>query len=147
MEIRSASREETKALGREIACSLSPGTVIALFGDLGAGKTTLIQGIAAGLGVKEPITSPTFTIVNEYHSGRLPLFHFDLYRLSDEEELYEIGWEDYLNRNGVCAVEWSERAPTFFSDCVRISMMRGETEQERVVIIEGGGKEFEHFGH
>ena len=147
MEVRSAGRQETEALGRKIAELLSPGAVLALFGDLGAGKTALIQGIAAGLGVKEPVTSPTFTIVNEYHSGVLPLFHFDLYRLGGEEDLYEIGWEDYLNRGGVCAVEWSERAPGLFADCIRISIEKGEKEQERRITIEGGGTELEHFGH
>lgn len=147
MEFRSASKQETEALGREMAQSLFPGAVLAFFGDLGAGKTALIQGIAAGLGVGESVTSPTFTIVNEYHSGVLPLFHFDLYRLGGEEDLYEIGWEDYLSRGGVCAVEWSERAPDLFADCIRISIEKGEKEQDRIITIEGGGTEFEHFGH
>ena len=82
--------------------------MIAYYGDLGAGKTAFTRGLAAGLGVTECVTSPTYTIVNEYLSGRMPLFHFDMYRLSSSEELFDIGWEDYLARGGVCAVEWSE---------------------------------------
>ena len=91
-------------MGRVIA----PGTVIAYSGDLGAGKTAFTRGIARGLGILEPVTSPTYTIVNEYLGGRLPLFHFDMYRLTSSEDLWDIGWEDYLERNGICAVEWSE---------------------------------------
>lgn len=87
--------------------------MIAYTGDLGAGKTALTRGIAAGLGIEEPVLSPTYTIVNEYRSGRLPLFHFDLYRIGSEDELFEIGWEDYLAQGGVCAVEWSESAGAF----------------------------------
>lgn len=147
MEFCSAGEVETEALGRKIAGLLMPGNVLAFFGDLGAGKTAFIKGIAAGLGVTEPVTSPTFTIVNEYHSGRLPLFHFDLYRLEGEEDLYDIGWEDYLGRGGVCAVEWSERAPALFQDCIRILIARGETEQERRITIEGGGDIIESFSH
>lgn len=147
MELHSVDRQETEALGQRLAQLLSPGTVLAFFGDLGAGKTALIQGIAAGLGVREPVTSPTFTIVNEYHSGRLPLFHFDLYRLGGEDDLYEIGWEDYLNRGGVCAVEWSERAPDLFTDCIRIFIAKGEGEQDRIITIQGGGMKFEHLSH
>jgi tRNA threonylcarbamoyladenosine biosynthesis protein TsaE len=147
MEFCSAGEVETEALGRKVAGLLMPGSVLAFFGDLGAGKTAFIKGIAAGLGVTEPVTSPTFTIVNEYHSGRLPLFHFDLYRLEGEEDLYDIGWEDYLGRGGVCAVEWSERAPALFQDCIRILIARGETEQERRITIEGGGDIIESFSH
>lgn len=147
MEFCSAGEVETEALGRQIAGLLMPGSVLAFFGDLGAGKTAFIKGIAAGLGVTEPVTSPTFTIVNEYHSGRLPLFHFDLYRLEGEEDLYDIGWEDYPGRGGVCAVEWSERAPALFQDCIRILIARGETEQERRITIEGGGDIIESFSH
>ncbi len=147
MKFCSTDKVETEALGQTIAHFLIPGTVIALFGELGAGKTALIQGIAAGLGIQEPVTSPTFTIVNEYHGGRLPLFHFDLYRLGGEDELYDIGWEDYLHRGGVCAVEWSERAPQLFQDDIRIFIMRGDTEQERIITIEGGGDIIEHLSH
>ena len=108
MEYITNSPEETEALGERLAQTLTPGTVLAYRGDLGAGKTAFTRGLARGLGYKEPVTSPTYTIVNEYLGGRLPLFHFDMYRLSSEEDLWDIGWEDYLERGGICAVEWSE---------------------------------------
>ena len=108
MQITTHSADETQALGKKLAESLRPGDVIAYFGDLGAGKTAFTRGIAEGLGVSEQVTSPTYTIVNEYLSGRLPLFHFDMYRLGSSDELFDIGWEDYLARGGVCAVDWSE---------------------------------------
>ena len=100
---------ETEALGETLARRLGPGDVVAYRGDLGAGKTAFTRGLARGLGCTGLVTSPTFTVVNEYE-GRLPLFHFDLYRLEGEDALYDVGWEDYLDRGGVCAVEWSERA-------------------------------------
>ena len=102
------NEEETQQLGERLAGALKPGAVIAFTGDLGAGKTAFTRGLARGLGIEERVTSPTFTIVNEYEGGRLPLFHFDMYRLGSSDELYDIGWEDYLARGGVCAVEWSE---------------------------------------
>ncbi|MBE6983394.1 MAG: tRNA (adenosine(37)-N6)-threonylcarbamoyltransferase complex ATPase subunit type 1 TsaE [Ruminococcaceae bacterium] len=108
MEYITNSPEETEALGAALGRVLEPGTVIAYSGDLGAGKTAFTRGIARGLGILEPVTSPTYTIVNEYTAGRLPLFHFDMYRLTSSEDLWDIGWEDYLERNGICAVEWSE---------------------------------------
>ena len=104
----SHNEDETEQIGEEFAASLHPGDVVAYFGDLGAGKTAFTRGLARGLGCAGRVTSPTFTIVNEYE-GKIPLFHFDMYRLGDEEELFDIGWEDYLARGGVCAVEWSER--------------------------------------
>ena len=147
MKFCAANQEETEALGRKMASALVPGDVVAFFGDLGAGKTAMIQGIAAGLEISEPVTSPTFTIVNEYHSGRMPLFHFDLYRLSGEDDLYDIGWDDYLRRGGVCAVEWSERAPSLFSKCLRVRIVRGDADQERIIFIEGGDRVNELLGH
>lgn len=109
MEFVTHSREETAALGGRLADALKTGRVVAFTGDLGAGKTAFVSGMARALGVEERVTSPTFTIVNEYEGGRLPLFHFDMYRLGGADELFHIGWEDYLSRGGVCAVEWSER--------------------------------------
>ncbi len=100
--------DETHALGVRLAQQLHGGEVIAFTGGLGAGKTAFTRGLAEGLGIAARVTSPTFNIVNEYDDGRLPLFHFDMYRLSSADELYDIGWEDYLARGGVCAVEWSE---------------------------------------
>ena len=132
------SPAETEALGERLAGQLTPGAVVAYTGDLGAGKTAFTRGLARGLGVTEPVTSPTFTIVNEYESGRLPLFHFDMYRLGSSEELYDIGWEDYLSRGGVCAVEWSEIVDDALEpDAIRVDLRRGETENRRQVTIEG----------
>ncbi len=113
MEIISSSARETREIGKNLARGLGPGSVVALYGDLGAGKTAFVQGLAEGLGIKARVTSPTFSIVNEY-AGRLPLFHFDLYRLSSADDLYEIGWDEYLDRGGICAVEWSENAEGVF---------------------------------
>jgi len=107
MTIISSSWEQTFNVGKELAAKLNPGDVIAFHGDLGAGKTVFVRGLAEGLGLDARVTSPTFTIVNEY-DGKIPLFHFDMYRLSGSDELFEIGWEDYLSRGGICAVEWSE---------------------------------------
>ena len=122
MQITTESVEQTEALGRALAARLQPGDVIAYTGDLGAGKTALTRGIAAGLGIEEPVLSPTYTIVNEYRSGRLPLFHFDLYRIGSEDELFEIGWEDYLAQGGVCAVEWSENVPERLNGALHIAI-------------------------
>ena len=132
------SPEETRALGERLARALGPGAVVAFTGDLGAGKSAFISGMARGLGIQEPVTSPTFTIVNEYEGGRLPLFHFDMYRLGSADELFHIGWEDYLARGGVCAVEWSENvAEAMEDDALRVDMARGEDENSRVIRIEG----------
>ena len=109
MEYLTHNEAETEALGARLAAVLSPGSVVAYRGNLGMGKTAFTRGLGCGLGYSGRITSPTFTIVNEYEGGRLPLFHFDMYRLSDEDALFDIGWEDYLDRGGVCAVEWSEQ--------------------------------------
>lgn len=98
---------ETENTGAALAKSLLPGSVVTMFGELGAGKTAFVRGLARGLGISFRVTSPTFTIVNEYE-GAIPLFHFDMYRLGSADELFNIGWEDYLNRSGVCVVEWSE---------------------------------------
>ena len=132
------SPEETRTLGERLARVLQPGAVVAFTGDLGAGKTAFISGMARGLGIQEPVTSPTFTIVNEYEGGRLPLFHFDMYRLGSADELFHIGWEDYLARGGVCAVEWSENvAEAMEDDALRVDMARGADENSRVIRIEG----------
>ena len=126
--------EETEALGRRLGQVLQPGAVVAFTGDLGAGKTAFTRGLA--LGVAGRVTSPTFTIVNEYEGGRLPLFHFDMYRLGSSEELFDIGWEEYLARGGVCAVEWSENvADALGGDAVRVDIRRGEGDSVRLVSI------------
>ena len=111
---------------------------MAYTGDLGAGKTAFTRGLARGLDISERVTSPTFTIVNEYEGGRLPLFHFDLYRLGSSDELFDIGWEDYLSRGGVCAVEWSENvADALEEDAIRVDLRRGESDGQRIITIEG----------
>ena len=138
MEFVTHSREETEALGARLAQVLTAGAVVAFTGDLGAGKTAFVSGMARALGVEERVTSPTFTIVNEHEGGRLPLFHFDMYRLNSVDELFHIGWEDYLARGGVCAVEWSENvAEAIEDDAVRVSIRRGKGESDRIVAIEG----------
>ena len=132
------SPEETEALGARLAGALEPGAVVAFTGDLGAGKTAFVRGLARGLGIQDRVTSPTFTIVNEYEGGRLPLFHFDLYRLGSADELFDIGWEDYLARGGVCAVEWSERMEELLEPgTIRVDLRRGEDEDRRVITVEG----------
>lgn len=139
MEYISNSAQETEALGERLAARLRPGDVIAYTGDLGAGKTAFTRGLARGLGVADRVTSPTFTIVNEYEGGRLPLFHFDMYRLGSSDELFDIGWEDYLNRGGVCAVEWSENiADALEEDTIRVDIRRGEHDNQRIITITGG---------
>ncbi len=135
MEYRTETLQETEALGEALGRILPPGSVVAYTGGLGAGKTAFTRGLARGLGIQDRITSPTYTIVNEYEGGRLPLFHFDWYRLEDGEELFEIGWEDYLSRGGVCAVEWSENAPEVLEDPIRVDI-RPEGEC-RVISVEG----------
>ena len=138
MEFITRSPDETQALGGRLAEALTGGEVIAFTGDLGAGKTAFVSGMAQALGVDERVTSPTFTIVNEYEGGRLPLFHFDMYRLGSADELFHIGWEDYLARGGVCAVEWSENVDEAIEeDAIRVSITRGETENSRIITIEG----------
>ena len=145
MEHVTNSQEETEALGEMLAGRLEPGTVIAFTGDRGAGKTAFVRGLARGLGITERVTSPTFTIVNEYEGGRLPLFHFDMYRLGSADELFDIGWEDYLMRGGVCAVEWSENVADALEDgCLRVDIRRGETENQRVIILENAPELPEH---
>ena len=134
----SNSEGETEDLGRRLGLRLGPGAVVAYTGDLGAGKTAFTRGLARGLDISERVTSPTFTIVNEYEGGRLPLFHFDLYRLGSSDELFDIGWEDYLARGGVCAVEWSENvADALEEDAIRVDLRRGESDGQRIITIEG----------
>ena len=125
MEYLSHNEAETEALGARLAAVLTPGTVVAYRGGLGMGKTAFTRGLARGLGYAGRVTSPTFTIVNEYEGGRLPLFHFDMYRLDDAGALFDIGWEDYLDRGGVCAVEWSEQvADALPEDTVYVTITR-----------------------
>lgn len=137
MEFITNSPAETENLGAALGKLLPAGTVLAYRGDLGAGKTAFTRGLARGLGCNELVTSPTYTIVNEYLGGRLPLFHFDMYRLRSSEDLWDIGWEDYLERGGVCAVEWSENVADALEDALTITIEKlGETS--RRITLEGG---------
>ena len=137
MEFITNSPAETENLGAALGKLLPAGTILAYRGDLGAGKTAFTRGLARGLGCNELVTSPTYTIVNEYLGGRLPLFHFDMYRLRSSEDLWDIGWEDYLERGGVCAVEWSENVADALEDALTITIEKlGETS--RRITLEGG---------
>ena len=138
MEYLSHSPEETEHIGEMLGRRLRPGTVVAYRGGLGMGKTAFTRGLARGLGCRGRVTSPTFTIVNEYE-GPTPLFHFDMYRLPDADALFDIGWEDYLDRGGVCAVEWSERVDDAMpADTLWVDIARGTGESDRIITISGG---------
>lgn len=137
MEFITHSPAETEAVGQALGKVLCAGAVLAYEGDLGAGKTAFTRGLARGLGCTDQVTSPTYTIVNEYLSGRLPLFHFDMYRLRSAEDLWDIGWDDYLERSGVCAVEWSENVREALEDPVTVRIEK-LGEDSRRILIEGG---------
>ena len=137
MEFTTHSPAETEKIGAALGKILPPGTVLAYEGDLGAGKTAFTRGLAAGLGCTDMVTSPTYTIVNEYLSGRLPLFHFDMYRLASSDDLWDIGWEDYLDRGGICAVEWSENVEDAMEDAIRVRIEKLDGDSRRIT-IEGG---------
>ena len=135
-EFISHSQLDTEEVGRKLAEKLPGGSVVAMYGDLGAGKTAFVRGMAKGMGLSCRVSSPTFTIVNEY-LGERELIHFDMYRLSSADELFDIGWEDYLSRGAVCAVEWSENVQdAFFGDevVVRIEKLN---DADRKITIEG----------
>lgn len=134
MQFITKSPEETERLGERLGKMLRGGEVIAYLGDLGAGKTAFTRGLARGLGISMRVTSPTYTIVNEYTGGRLPLFHFDMYRLGSSDELFDIGWEDYLLRGGVCAVEWSENVRDAMEDAITVSIEKTDDETRRITI-------------
>lgn len=136
---RSKSESETEAIGEAFARELPDGAVVAMYGELGAGKTAFVRGMARGMGIDCRVSSPTFTIVNEY-PGKRELIHFDMYRLSSADELFDIGWEDYLARGAVCAVEWSENvADAFLGDEITVRIEK-TGENERIITI-GEGRE------
>ena len=137
MQYISHSPLETETIGAALGKIIPAGTVIAYRGDLGAGKTAFTRGLARGLGCSELVTSPTYTIVNEYLGGRLPLFHFDMYRLASSDDLWDIGWEDYLERGGVCAVEWSENVADAMEDAITVTIDKLGEESRRIT-MEGG---------
>jgi len=137
MTVITNNEKETEALGESLARRIGPGTVLAFYGDLGAGKTTFTRGLAKGLGIQSQITSPTYTIVNEYETGEMPLIHFDMYRLRSADDLFEIGWDDYLERGAVLAVEWSEHVEAAFPPgTVRIQIEK-DGDTTRVITITG----------
>ncbi len=136
MKFTTYSPEETEALGQRLGARVSGG-VVALFGGLGAGKTAFVRGFARGAGYNGRVTSPTFAIVNEYRGGRLPVFHFDMYRLASSDELYDIGWEDYLAENGVCVTEWSENIQDAIpAEAVRVTI-EPRSDSVREITVEG----------
>ena len=137
MEYITNSPVETEQIGAALAKILPAGTVIAYRGDLGAGKTAFTRGLAKGLGCTDMVTSPTYTIVNEYLSGKMPLFHFDMYRLRSAEDLWDIGWEDYLDRGGICAVEWSENVAEAMDGAITVRIEKTGEETRRIT-VEGG---------
>ena len=143
MEFITHSPAQTEAEGAALGRILQPGTILAYQGDLGAGKTAFTRGLARGLGAAEQVTSPTYTIVNEYLSGRMPLFHFDMYRLSCSDDLFDIGWEDYLERNGVCAVEWSENVADALEDPIVVEISKTGDESRTITIT--GGTDYADF--
>ncbi len=137
MTFTTNSPAETERIGAALGKIIPAGTVIAYRGDLGAGKTAFTRGLALGLGYTEPVTSPTYTVCNEYLGGRLPLFHFDMYRLRCADDLWDIGWEDYLDRNGVCAVEWSENVEEALEGAVTVTIEKTGADTRKIT-IEGG---------
>ena len=135
MTIITNSEKETMLEGEKLGHTLSRGMVLSLYGGLGAGKTVFVRGLAAGLGISSHVSSPTFTIVNEY-DGITPLFHFDLYRINNEKELFDIGWDDYMGRDGICVVEWSENAPGAFPpDAIKVKLENLGGNTRRIEII------------
>lgn len=137
MEIITHSERETEEAGAAFAAGIPDGTVVAMYGELGAGKTAFVRGIAQGMGLDCRVNSPTFTIVNEYLGART-LLHFDMYRLGSADELWDIGWDDYLSRGAVCAVEWSENvADAFTGDEITVRFEK-LSDTDRRITIEGG---------
>ncbi|MBR6522730.1 MAG: tRNA (adenosine(37)-N6)-threonylcarbamoyltransferase complex ATPase subunit type 1 TsaE [Oscillospiraceae bacterium] len=136
MKIITKSEKETQEAGAELVKTLAPGSVVAMYGDLGAGKTAFVRGMTRGLGINFPVSSPTFNVVNEY-PGEVPMFHFDMYRLGSADELFDIGWDDYLERGGICAVEWSENVEEAFEPgTVKVTISKlGDSEREITVEV------------
>lgn len=140
MKYISNSAESTEKIAAEFAQGLKGGEIITLDGDLGAGKTAFVRGVACGLGITDRVVSPTFTIVNEYRHGSIPLFHFDVYRISSADEMYDIGWEDYINSDGIVVVEWAVNIEDILNgDVIRINISKNldVSEDYREITIEG----------
>ena len=143
-QYESFSYDDTQVIAKEIADTLKGGEFIAMYGDLGAGKTAFVQGLAKALGITNHVTSPTFTIVNEYE-GRLPLYHFDVYRIADPDEMYEIGYDDYIDSDGVCVVEWAELIEELFPDkYYKLTILKDEEkgfDYRKIILEDDKGKE------
>ena len=139
MEYISRSTEETENIAYEFAEKLTGGEIITLDGDLGAGKTAFTRGLAKGLGISDGVSSPTFTIVNEYRNGKIPLFHFDVYRLESSDEMYDIGWEDYLSEGAVIVIEWAKNIADILDNCITINITKdlNISEDYRKIAIKG----------
>lgn len=136
-QIVSHNEEETKKIGNRIGDILKKGDIVCLKGDLGAGKTTLSKSIADALGVDEPVTSPTYTLIHEYQ-GRIPLYHFDVYRISEPDEMFDLGFDEYLFGEGVCIIEWADKIETLLPEtCIWITIKNGENFNERIMEIKG----------
>jgi tRNA threonylcarbamoyladenosine biosynthesis protein TsaE len=134
MTITTHSQDETADVGRRLASTLTPGSVLLLIGDLGAGKTALVRGLAEGLGVApEDVSSPTFTLMQEYRGGRVPLIHVDLYRLNEAREIEELGLEE-LGMNSVLAIEWAEKLPRPIADAIEVRIKHGDGDERRLTI-------------
>ena len=146
MVIETRSPEETFALGKKIGEMARPGEIYTLTGDLGVGKTVFTQGVAAGLGITEPVSSPTFTIIQEYDSGRLPFYHFDVYRIGDIEEMDEIGYDDYFFGQGICLIEWANLIEEILPENRREIVIEKDLEKgfdyRRITITRGNDEGF-----
>jgi tRNA threonylcarbamoyladenosine biosynthesis protein TsaE len=135
------SEEATIRAGKVFSSRLIPGAIVALYGDLGTGKTRFIKGICEGLGVRDHVTSPTFTIVNEYHGADMPVYHFDFYRINSISEMQEIGFEDYVTGEGICLIEWADRITELLPpERFDIHLRLGSSDQDREMIIEKRGR-------
>lgn len=145
MEIRLKGLEETEKFGVKLGKLLKAGDIVCLNGDLGAGKTTLSKSIGLGLGVEDYITSPTFNLINEY-TGRLTMYHFDVYRLENVDDLYDLGFDDYFYGNGVCVIEWADRIEGLIpADRIVLDIENGEDSEERIIKIQGKGSSYEEL--
>jgi tRNA threonylcarbamoyladenosine biosynthesis protein TsaE len=145
LKIITNSAEETTYIGEQLGRLLIKGSIVCLSGDLGAGKTAFTQGIAKGMGVEDYVTSPTYTIINEYQ-GRLPLYHFDVYRLNDVEEMYELGYEEYFFGDGAVVVEWADIVRDIIpAERLWITILRAKDENSREIILEPTGEAYEQI--
>lgn len=142
-KIKSCSVEETISLAKKLGSTITKGTTICLTGDLGTGKTHFAKGVAEGLGITSSITSPTFTIVNEYHTGRLPLYHFDVYRVHNADEILQVGFEEYIYGEGITLIEWADLIESILPDeFLQVKIEKNQTENERIITFNSVGKDY-----